>query len=177
MDEYADDHVALDDQGGEDEEEPNCPEIRQLDADRFQMSFHVASAFFALIIGKKGATKKRIEGETRTRIVIPKQGAEGDVVVSGPSPASVRSAWSRLRLMVEGARGRSEFTHFLSLPLNAASMREALAGFRADCLEKLDGRARGVDASVFQDPGLLHLTIGTLSLMGKSHSVLLLVGH
>lgn len=37
------------------------------------MDFPVASAFFALLIGKKGTTKKRIEGETKTRISIPKQ--------------------------------------------------------------------------------------------------------
>ncbi len=37
------------------------------------MNFHIASAFYALIIGKKGATKKRIEGETKARIFIPKQ--------------------------------------------------------------------------------------------------------
>jgi hypothetical protein len=36
---------------------------------RFKASFHVASAFFPIIIGKKGTTKKRIESDTKTRSV------------------------------------------------------------------------------------------------------------
>jgi activating signal cointegrator complex subunit 1 len=44
-----------------------------MSSSRYQAKFHVASAYFALIIGKKGATKKRIEMETKTRITIPKQ--------------------------------------------------------------------------------------------------------
>ena len=34
----------------------------------------VASAFFAAVIGKKGASKRRIEIETKTRVDIPRQG-------------------------------------------------------------------------------------------------------
>jgi hypothetical protein len=41
----------------------------------FQASFHIASAFFGMIIGKSGTTRKRIESETQSRINVPKQGA------------------------------------------------------------------------------------------------------
>ena len=44
----------------------------------FQASFHIASAFFGMIIGKSGTTRKRIESETRSRINVPKQGAPSD---------------------------------------------------------------------------------------------------
>lgn len=48
-------------------------QIERLSADRYRLSLNVATAFFAIIIGKKGSSKKRIETETRTRINIPKQ--------------------------------------------------------------------------------------------------------
>ena len=40
---------------------------------RYKCSLQVASAFYAVIIGKKAVTKKRIENETNTSISVPKQ--------------------------------------------------------------------------------------------------------
>ena len=40
---------------------------------RYKCRLSVASAFYAIIIGKKAVTKKRIESETKTNIIIPKQ--------------------------------------------------------------------------------------------------------
>ena len=54
----------------------------------FQASFHIASAFFGMIIGKSGTTRKRIESETRSRINVPKQGASSDP--NSKIPISIR---------------------------------------------------------------------------------------
>jgi hypothetical protein len=35
--------------------------------------------YFPYIIGSKGGTKKRLETETRTRIIVPKMGFDGDI--------------------------------------------------------------------------------------------------
>ena len=49
-------------------------EVKELDGGgRFSAKLRVASAFYPMIIGKKGASKKRIESETRTKINIPRQ--------------------------------------------------------------------------------------------------------
>lgn len=42
----------------------------------FKFSF---SEFYPFIIGKEGSTKKRIESETKTIIVIPKFGQKGNI--------------------------------------------------------------------------------------------------
>ena len=58
-----------------------------------------------LCLGKKGATKKRLESETKTRITIPKQGSDDQVVVvAGDTKGSVISAYNRISLMVNNAR-------------------------------------------------------------------------
>ena len=137
------------------EDELNLPgTIEQLSNGRFRFSFHVASAFFAMLIGifflnqrqtfslrkfrmkltfpffsekkttgKKGATKKRLESETRTRITIPKQGTEGELVINGDSKGSLISAYNRISVIIESARARQEFTHFISIPMNAPEMQ------------------------------------------------------
>ena len=40
---------------------------------RYQASIQVASAFYGFIIGKGGASKKRIEHETNTTIILPRR--------------------------------------------------------------------------------------------------------
>ena len=39
----------------------------------------VPSSLFKFILGKRAETKKKIEKETNTQIMIPRQGEEGDV--------------------------------------------------------------------------------------------------
>lgn len=43
------------------------------------MFIYIFRTYFAYIIGSKGATKKRLETETRTKIFIPKIGHMGDI--------------------------------------------------------------------------------------------------
>ena len=79
-----------------------------------------------MLIGKKGATKKRIESETRTRINIPKQGVEDqDVQISGDLKTSVAMACNRIDAIVSSARQRQGFTHFISVPCNSAELQSS----------------------------------------------------
>lgn len=39
----------------------------------------IPSAFFPFIIGAKGATKKRIESETNTKIIVPRINERGNI--------------------------------------------------------------------------------------------------
>ena len=69
-------------------------------------------------------------------------------------------------------------THFISIPLNSIEMQEAHIKFKQDVLalndtnngerSKMTNSLRTIDETLFQSPSLLHLTIGTLSLMGKN---------
>ena len=77
-------------------------------------------------IGKKAATKKRIESETKTRINIPRQGVENeDIQISGPTRYSVATASNRIDSIVSSSRQRQGFTHFLSIPMNHPEMKSS----------------------------------------------------
>ncbi|XP_035911955.1 activating signal cointegrator 1 complex subunit 1 [Anopheles stephensi] len=148
---------------GEDEREEEY-EIEVTNTGKFQTSFHVPSAFYAMIIGAKGQTRQRLEAETKAQIRVPKQGTTGDIVVSGTSRKSVSSARSRIELIVIGARNKQQFTHFLSVPLNVPEVTKRFLDFRHKVVNKLP-RAFSVDESLFQQPEKLHITLCTMSLM------------
>ena len=119
-DEYEDDIGCMMSTPEEAPEINDCPyDIEETDSGRYCTAFHVASAFFPIIIGKKGTTKKRIETETKTKITIPKQGIENeDVKVSGDSKFCVAMACNRIDAIVSSSRQRQGFTHFISIPVN-----------------------------------------------------------
>ncbi|KAG7492753.1 hypothetical protein MATL_G00018060 [Megalops atlanticus] len=130
----------------------------------YRCALDVPSVLYKYIIGKKGETKKRLESETRTSINIPKQGVEGQIVISGQQKASVTSAVTRIEVLVESFRRKQPFTHFLSFPLNHPQIQERFLKFKEEVLEQCS-EAQGVDGSIFQNPAKLHLTIGTLALL------------
>lgn len=143
-------------------------DIEQLDNNRFRVVLPVASAFFPQIIGKGGQTKTRLETDTRTKINIPRKGLEGDIVITGGDRNGVASAASRIEVMVEAARNKQPFTHFLSIPLNLPQVQEAFNQFQKQVLDsETEGKSRGLDASIFQTSSMLHLTIGTMALLDQ----------
>ncbi|XP_014285072.1 activating signal cointegrator 1 complex subunit 1 isoform X1 [Halyomorpha halys] len=140
-------------------------DIEQAEGGRYKTSFHIAMTYFAYIIGSKGATKKRLETETRTKIFIPKIGHSGDIVITGASKKDVASARRRIRLMVISSRKRHAYTHFISVPMTGLSIQSGFMSFKSEVLEKC--KDRGINESIFQNPERLHLTIGLLVLSDK----------
>ncbi|PVD18764.1 hypothetical protein C0Q70_21316 [Pomacea canaliculata] len=132
----------------------------------FSLRLQYHSTYFKFIIGKKGETKKRLETETKTRITIPKMGQEGDIVIQGHEKKGVLSAKTRIEVLVDSARQRLPFTHFLSIPVQGEDVVEKFEDFKFQVIE--DKRDSRIDATIFQNPQKLHLTIGTMVLLGES---------
>lgn len=145
------------------DEEDDDFNIEITDNNRYRCSYHIPQIFFPQIIGSKGATKKRIEAETKTQIRIPKPGVEGDVVIIGPTRKSVSSSRRKINLIVLAARNKHQFTHFLSIPFTNADIKTSFKKFKDDILASSE--IIGLDSSLFQNPNKLHLTLVTLSLM------------
>ncbi|KAK3094700.1 hypothetical protein FSP39_005155 [Pinctada imbricata] len=133
----------------------------------YEIRLDLPSAFFKHIIGRKGETKRRLETETKTQIRIPKAGVEGEIVIVGHDRKGVVSAKTRIDLLVDSARQKEPFTHFLSIPFNQNDMKDKFEEFKSDVLRLCDGD-RGIDGTIFQKPEKLHLTIGTLVLLNQN---------
>lgn len=130
----------------------------------FRCAIDVPSVLYKYIIGKKGETRRRLESDTKTSISIPKQGVEGQIVITGSQKAAVTSAVTRVEVLVESFRKKQPFTHFLSFPLNDPKIQEGLLRFKDEVLKQCS-QDHGVDESIFQNPAKLHLTVGTLVLL------------
>ncbi|KAJ8365717.1 hypothetical protein SKAU_G00145480 [Synaphobranchus kaupii] len=130
----------------------------------YRYAMDVPSVLYKYIIGKKGETRKKLESETRTSISIPKQGVEGQIVITGQQRGAVTSAVTRIELLMESFRKKQPFTHFLSFALNLPQIQERFLKFKEEVLEQCS-QDSGVDGSIFQNPAKLHLTIGTLALL------------
>ncbi|XP_055631759.1 activating signal cointegrator 1 complex subunit 1 [Toxorhynchites rutilus septentrionalis] len=151
-------------------------DIEMKEGGKLQTSFHVPSTFFAMIIGSKGTARRRLEAETKTQIIVPKQGTEGDIVVKGTSRKAVAACRQRIELIVLGARTKQQFTHFLSVPLNSSEIKTNYSRFREKVLTELPSLFQ-LDESLFQRVDKLHLTLCTMSLMDnedRSHAAQLL---
>ncbi|XP_032357342.1 activating signal cointegrator 1 complex subunit 1 [Etheostoma spectabile] len=130
----------------------------------YRCAIDVPSVLYKYIIGKKGETRRRLEFDTKTSISIPKQGVEGQIVITGSHKAAVSSAVTRVEVLVESFRKKQPFTHFLSFPLNDPKIQEGFLSFKDEVLRQCS-QDHGVEGSIFQNPAKLHLTIGTLALL------------
>ncbi|XP_029553370.1 activating signal cointegrator 1 complex subunit 1 isoform X2 [Salmo trutta] len=149
----------------DDEEEEFCDShsIEQTDKG-FNCAIDVPSVLYKYIIGRKGETRRRLEADTKTDINIPKQGVEGQIVITGSQKAAVSSAVTRVELLVQSFRKKQPFTHFLSFALNHPQVQDGFLRFKEEVLEQCS-QDHGVDGSIFQNPAKLHLTVGTLALL------------
>uniref|UniRef100_A0A8C6T7S5 Activating signal cointegrator 1 complex subunit 1 n=1 Tax=Neogobius melanostomus TaxID=47308 RepID=A0A8C6T7S5_9GOBI len=132
----------------------------------FCCAIDVPSVLYKYIIGKKGETRKRLEYDTKTSINIPKQGVEGQIVITGAHKSAVSSAITRVELLIDSFRKKQPFTHFLSFPLNDPRIQDGFLKFKDEVLGKCS-QDHGVEASIFQNPAKLHLTVGTLALLNE----------
>lgn len=105
----------------------------------------------------------------------PGKGQE-PVSILGASESGVRKACNRISVIMDAARAKMDFTHFVSVPLNAPQIMEAFENFKAKVLglsssSSPDGLSDGgkeavVTESHFQPASSLHLTFAMLTLLG-----------
>ena len=69
-------------------------------------------------------------------------------------------------MIVATARQKQPFTHFLSIPVNTASVQENFLRFKSSVLETVED-VYGLDETIFQTETLLHLTVGTMALLDE----------
>ncbi|KDR15561.1 activating signal cointegrator 1 complex subunit 1 [Zootermopsis nevadensis] len=154
------------------EEDTECPfeeqrdysEIETIENGTYKTSLSVPRFYFAFVIGSKGVVRRRLESETKTQIRVPKQGQDGYIVITGGTKSGVSAARRRIDLIVMSARQKQQFTHFISVPFIGDSIRKRFVEFKESVLH-ICKNSRGIDASIFQTPEKLHLTLGTLVIM------------
>lgn len=123
---------------------------------------NIPSFYFKFIIGKNSEKKKYLEHQTNTNITLPSRGCEGDIVIRGKDRKGVIAARAKIHTIIELNRKQQPAGHFLSLSVFSEEMQHNLEEFQKNVLKI---QARGVDASIFQSPERLHLTLCLLTFL------------
>ena len=136
--------------------------------DTYRVNMDVARCFHKFIVGKGAANLKNMQRQTRTSIVVPGRNSSSSIIViTGPSIPSIRSAKTQIRMVVQSAVSKMEYTHFLSLPLLDPSWKKSLAVMKKRMLSEMPD-AKGLDQSIFWKPSQFHITIAMLKLYDES---------
>eukprot|EP01125_Pyxidicula_operculata_P011938 TRINITY_DN3908_c0_g1_i4.p1 TRINITY_DN3908_c0_g1~~TRINITY_DN3908_c0_g1_i4.p1 ORF type:complete len:192 (-),score=41.42 TRINITY_DN3908_c0_g1_i4:37-612(-) len=117
----------------EEPEEVSSLKFEKDDEGNLLTKIEIAPAFYKFILGKKGQTKQRIEKDTRTRLVIPKEGSPDDTItIIGPTKTCISNAHDRIDIICETAIKAVPFTHFISIPLNTSNIKSSAIQFSQD---------------------------------------------
>lgn len=86
--------------------------------------------FWPQIIGSKGVTKKRIETDTETKIIVPRPMENGNIEIKGSSKKNIILAKKCIDAIVSSARQKLNFTHFISIPTNSDEIKTNFIKFK-----------------------------------------------
>jgi len=155
------------------DDEPNCNfvdehdaiDITESDDGQFSCRVPAPADLHAVVIGKGRATLQKLEKETGTSISVPRKGqGVHEITISGPSESSVSAARTRITILLDSARGRADYTHFLNVPLNTPEMITSMRKFQQNLLSDCVGAA-GMSPELLVEPARLHLTLTMLKLL------------
>ncbi len=140
----------------------------------YRCKLDIGNCFHKFIVGKGAANLKRLQHETNTKIIVPGRNSRSSVVVvTGPTIRSIRSAKTQLRMCVQSALEKMDYTHFLSLPLINPDWKRNLGTMKRRMLKEMS-RAAGLDESIFWKSNQFHITIAMLKIYDETtkHRVL-----
>ena len=161
------------------EDEPKCSaereeEERELHGSRklrngeYELYLPTPPVFFKYIIGREGKTKQGIERDTKCKLVIPRQGQSGPLVLIGPNKRSLLSAKQRIDVIVWSNRDKEGITHFLAIVLNS---KEVMGKFE-DFVREVKALVPSVDEELFQKPIKFHITLPVFFLFTKEEETM-----
>lgn len=140
---------------------------------RFEFKGYIPPKFYSRIIGSKGSTKRQLEEETKTSIVVPRMGSNSKyVIIRGDTEEDVRNAKERLD-QITNAQARppkQKFTHFLSASFATDEIKSNYLRFKDEVMS--DPETRHLHESVFPAPEKLHVTIVMLVLAKEGDEVI-----
>lgn len=96
----------------------------------------VNSSCIGAIIGKRGATKQRIEIETKTDIRVPGRNGDDTITIRGKSSNTVAAARRRIETIVSGIRHKNRPTHFTCAKIDNNGIREKFLKFKVAPIAK-----------------------------------------
>ncbi|XP_037950604.1 activating signal cointegrator 1 complex subunit 1-like [Teleopsis dalmanni] len=153
----------LNQKSDKDEDKTNFS-IEELPDSMFKLECHVPKAFFGGIIGFRSNTKRRLESETETEIILKHHRTPNSLIIKGKSRSNLLAARDKINEILISLRKRLLKTHFVGIDLHKSDIREKFIDFRTQVLEK---SYPGIDERLFMSDNRLHLTLQTCVLLDE----------
>ncbi|MFH4980016.1 hypothetical protein AB6A40_006725 [Gnathostoma spinigerum] len=137
---------------------------------RWSLKFTIEKKKVRLVTGRKGAVKRKLEEETGCHLSISRKGKRRCVwITSKSSEENIEDCRNRiddiLSTALVCASGGPKYTHFVSMPMNRCDeLRDRFRNFVELVKNDASIHESCKEASLFQIPEKLHLTITMLSL-------------
>ena len=136
---------------------------------RFEAQMKIAKYFHKFIIGQGGRQRREVEDMTGTRISVPSENdLTSPLVITGNNKDDIKYAIKKIEAIIERSRSRSDFTHFVSIPLNHELIRERFIEFKNQVMKMNDSNSNNIDEQLFQNSRILHLTVIPLLLTDQN---------
>lgn len=138
-------------------------------------SIFVDPPLLGFLVGKGGATRRKIEEEAGVVLYVPSsQEAQAGkhVVLQGESQEALDKATRQVQEVIDQAikSPQLQYSHFISVPLALHSkLLESVVDFQKAVLESGEpsNDDKGIDKSIFVKPATFHLTLLMLKLWNK----------
>lgn len=127
---------------------------------RFELHFLVPQQFHKKLKYAKGRIKSLLDG--KTAIVVPSPGASEKVVIKGNSEKEIIETKQRLVKFIFNIQASQRLTHFLSVKFTTEEIKRNFIIFRDEIINDTK-----LEASLFQKPEKLHVTVVMLSLKNE----------
>lgn len=150
------------------EEERELFGARKLRSGELELHLSTPPIFFKYIIGREGQTRRGIERDTKCKVIVPRQGQSGPLVLIGPNKRSLLSAKQRIEVIVWSNRSKEGITHFLGIPLNVENVMEKFEDFE----RRVKALIPSIDEELFQNPIRLHVTLPVFYLFSEEEEEL-----
>ena len=150
------------------EEERELAGSRKLHSGEYELCLPTPPVFFKYIIGREGNTRRGIERDTKCKLVIPRQGQSGPLVLIGPNRRSLLSAKQRIDVIIWSNRDKEGITHFLCIDLNSKD----IIGKFEDFVKEVKVLVPSIDEELFQKPIKLHITLPVFYLFTKEEETM-----
>ncbi len=147
---------------------------RQMGEYRFEHKMDINPNMYGRIIGAQGKTKRQLEQETKSQILVPSRNSRSTMVtIKGNTEEDVMAAMERLKQFTVRNRVRSyipkqKFTHFLGISFATDEIKKNFYLFSDDI--RRSPETSHLHESMIQQPEKLHITLSMLALNGEDKS-------
>jgi len=152
----------------EDEDTSSCKIQADYDIEKdestsnYKLTTKVAPVFFKFVIGKKNASKIKIQSDTGCTITFPKpESGSDEVVIRGPSENAVISAKTRIDVIVDQSVKMVDWSHMICLPFADPTVQSAISSVSDQISQKFSS-SRGFHPSLLIGKRNIILTLFNL---------------